>query len=165
MHCIIGSVRSSRSGNLCPSVTVVSFLEHLIFIFLAQIFKLFSLHWLSSLSALSQLSLSTLSALSQLSLSSQGHTSSDRWSLKSFVLFWDYFELWSRSHSILSSEVSSSLTTLNTASPASCTVTMLDIFFSRSEKLCWWSNLGWGCQQCTIGNKADTTHMLSGGLF
>ena len=72
--CIVyffGSVRSSRSGNLCLSVclsvcltvvTVISCLEHSILIFLAQIFKLFSQHSVCTHSALSWHSLSSLSS-------------------------------------------------------------------------------------------------------
>ena len=74
--------------SVCPSVTVINCLEHSIFIFLAQIFKLFSQHslsTLSTLSALSQFSLSSLSALSQ------GYTSLDWQSLKYFVLFFQNF--------------------------------------------------------------------------
>ena len=71
----------SVSLSVCLTVvTVISCLEHSIFIFLAQIFKLFSQH---SYSALSLHFLGTLLALSQAHTS---NTSSYRWSLNYFVL-------------------------------------------------------------------------------
>ena len=65
---VFGFVRSSRSHNVCPSVTlVICCSEHSIFICLAQISKLFA-HHSPSLSQLSpkslSVSLSTLLALS-----------------------------------------------------------------------------------------------------
>ena len=62
--------------SVCPSVTVINCLEHSIFIFLAQIFKLFSQHSQHILSSFSALSQHTLISLSDISVFSQHSVSS-----------------------------------------------------------------------------------------